>query len=63
MPDYQFWTLLTLLMIGFGWIISILSGLDKSIDELLKRARRMETYLSLFESPLSVKSKEEKHKE
>ena len=63
MQDYQFWTLVTLLMIGFGWIISILSSLDKSNEEALKRLRTIETYLSLFPSPLSIKTEEIKDKE
>ena len=62
MNDYQFFSLLIIIAIGFSWIIAVLSSTDKNVNELLKRIRTIETYLSLFKSPLSVET-EEKDKE
>jgi|GEM_PF-5056870 len=58
MPDYQFWTLAGLMATGFGWMITWLRSIDRSVNDIDKRVTVIETILSMMGAPIKISHKE-----
>jgi len=55
MEMYQFFTLIGMLLGGFGWMILWLRSIDKHLNELDKRVTIMETVLAMMGMPIREK--------
>lgn len=58
MQDYQFWTLVALIAAGFGWMITWLRSIDKSMVDIDKRITVVETILAIMGMPIKPGNKE-----
>ena len=61
MSDNQFWTLISLISAGFGFVLLWLKSIYNSVHDIDKRVTIIETILSMIGSPIkmSLKNKEE----
>ena len=55
MENYQFWTLVGMMAAGFGWVISWLRSIDRSITDIDKRLTVVETILAMMGMPIKEK--------
>ena len=58
MADYQFWTLAALIAGGFGWMITWLRSIDKSMVDIDKRITVVETILAMMGAPIKPGTKD-----
>lgn len=54
MDHYQFWTLLGILLAGFGWIIHQIRDLDKRLASVENRLTVVETILAMMGMPIKA---------
>ena len=55
MENYQFWSLIALLVGGFGWVIHQIRDLDKRMGGLETRITVIETILAMMGMPIKEK--------
>lgn len=54
MQDYQFWTLVTMMGAGFGWVIHQIRDIDKRLAIVENRITVVETILAMMGAPLKT---------
>lgn len=61
MEKYQFWTLVTMMAAGFGWMITWLRSIDKSVNDIDKRVTVLETRMGFIERLLEMAANSKSH--
>jgi len=55
MQEYQFWTLISMMAAGFGWIIHQIRDIDNRMANLETRLTVVETILQMMGMPIKDK--------